>query len=189
MNSYRFNRGYVPLAYVPSGENGEIELIDVTILVTDASLTIPDDILTVVNSFWDATRPDYPPFLVIAKNFTDKILEQLVGMNAQGLPIFAVKAPAYGDRQKEMLIDIATVTGGVIFPGKPDVEGGRIDAGVLGRAKLVRLSAEETYIDGGAGDEEPVRQRIAQIRHEIETTYSDFDREKLQERLDVLMGK
>jgi len=180
---YRFDRGFMHPSFADKGESGIVELINPAILVTDAVLSTPDDLWAFMGS----------PLLVIARDANEQTLHKLVSLNERGFPVWAVKAPGYGDRCREMLIDIATVTGGSIFSAIPGAEHsrnafGRIAAGELGHAVVVRVSADSTCIYGGAGSESAISQRMETIRHEIEATSSDYDRERLIERFDALAG-
>ena len=186
MRSYQFNRGYAHPAFAEGAPNGVVELDRPSTLVTDATLTTTQDIMEVMDAFWEVA-PHQSPFLIIARGFDEKVLEHLVRLHESGRPVYLVQAPGYGDRCREMLIDIAAVTGGGIFPEIPGDEGGRIDVGEIGYADLIRMTEDETCILNGAGSARTILQRIDAIRHAIETTWSDFDREKYQERIDALM--
>lgn len=189
MYFYEFNKGYFSPDFARGSEDGVVELTRPTILATDAILTAADDIQMMMASFWRVTLPIRNPFLVIAKGVDEKTLAYLASLCARDLPICVVKAPGFGDRCREMLIDIATVTGGLLFPAKTGAEAGRFSVGELGFADRVRVTAEATYIYGGAGSDKAIAQRIEQIRRELEVCTSDYDREKLQERLEALAGQ
>jgi hypothetical protein len=191
---YRFDRGFLHPAFASNGENGIVELTNPSIMVTDAILTFPDDVTAVMAALWRAAGPTKPPFLLIARDANEKTLKKLVSFNERGFPVWAVKAPGYGDRCRETLVDIATVTGGSIFSAIPGAEYsrnafGRIAAGELGHAEVVRVSADSTCIYGGAGSEIAVLQRMEMISREIGAALSDYDREKLEERFDALAGQ
>ena len=188
MSNYRIDGGYSHPGFANGAVSGMVELADPSILVTDASLSTAEDIIAVVESFWEATAPYYPPFVVIAKDIDERALGDLVGMHMRGLPLYVVKAPGYGGRCKETLIDVATVIGGFVVPEKPGAERGRIAPGEIGRANVVRMSAESTWIYGGDGTDRAVKERMVAIKREIETASSSFEREELQERLLALVG-
>ncbi len=187
MKVYQFNRGYVSPQFAGSAPDGVIEYEYPTFLITDAALYDAEELAVMLEAFWEAADPSCAPIVVIAKTFGAQALAYLESKNAEGFPACAINAPGYGDRRKELLKDIAAVTGGFVCEATGPV-GDRMIPAEMGHADAVKISAESTCIYGGTVLIKIVEQRMAQIRHEIETTQSDFDREKLQERLDALMG-
>ena len=172
--------------FVGNATDDFIELANPYILIADKVLSGSEDVNAILEALRGMSRP---PLLVIAQDVDDEALIYLVGLRMRGLPICTVKAPGYGDRRSEMIIDIATVTGGSVLGQKKGIELGRATTGMLGRAELVRVTKDSTSIYGGAGSEAAIAQRMAIIRDMIKETCSDYDREKLTERLHKIMGQ
>jgi chaperonin GroEL len=181
----QIDRGYLSPYFVTNTERMEAELDDPYILITDKKVSSIQDILPVLEKVATARAP----FVIIAEDVDGEALATLVVNKLRGtLNVLAVKAPGFGDRRKEMLRDIAILTGGQVIS---EEVGRKLDtAGIedLGRARRVVATKDETTFIEGHGDEKAIKGRVEQIRAQIETTTSDFDREKLQERLAKLSG-
>jgi chaperonin GroEL len=153
--------------------------------MTDQKISDPHDIEPLLNAVLQSRKP----LLIVAEDVDGEALATLILNRLRGvLQVAAVKAPGYGDRRKRMLEDIATLTGGQVAMKELGIELQNISAEMLGTAKSVKITKDETTIVGGAGSKQAIDDRVAQIKAEIEHTESDFDREKLQERLAKLSG-
>ena len=181
----QIDRGYLSPYFVTNPERMEAELDDPFILITDKKISSIQDILPVLEKVAAARAP----LMIIAEDVDGEALATLVVNKLRGtLNVLAAKAPGFGDRRKEMLRDIAALTGGQVIS---EEVGRRLDSATLedlGRARRVVSSKDDTTFIEGAGDTSAIEGRINQIRSQIETTTSDFDREKLQERLAKLAG-
>jgi chaperonin GroEL len=181
----QFDRGYISGYMVTNVERQEAELDDPYILITDKKISSIQDILPVLEKVLQVTKN----FVIIAEDVDGEALATLVVNKLRGtINALAVKAPGFGDRRKAMLQDIAILTGGTVIS---EEIGRKLDSATiedLGRARKVVATKDDTTIVEGKGDEAAIRARIEQIRAQIETTTSDFDREKLQERLAKLAG-
>ena len=181
----QIDRGYLSPYFVTNPERMEAELDDPFILITDKKISSIQDILPVLEKVAAARAP----LMIIAEDVDGEALATLVVNKLRGtLNVLAAKAPGFGDRRKEMLRDIAALTGGQVIS---EEVGRRLDSATLedlGRARRVVSSKDDTTFIEGAGDSSAIEGRIGQIRSQIETTTSDFDREKLQERLAKLAG-
>jgi chaperonin GroEL len=181
----QIDRGYISPYFVTNTERMEAELEDPFLLVTDKKISSIQDILPVLEKVAGARAP----LVIIAEDVDGEALATLVVNKLRGtLNVLAVKAPGFGDRRKEMLRDIAVLTGGQVIS---EEVGRRLDSANiedLGRARRVVSTKDDTTFIEGAGDPTAIKGRIEQIRAQIETTTSDFDREKLQERLAKLAG-
>ena len=181
----QIDRGYISPYFVTNPERMEAELDDPFILITDKKISAIQDILPVLEKVAAARAP----LMIIAEDVDGEALATLVVNKLRGtLNVLAIKAPGFGDRRKEMLRDIATLTGGQVIS---EEVGRRLDSATLedlGRARRVVSTKDDTTFIEGAGDPDAIKGRIEQIRTQIETTTSDFDREKLQERLAKLAG-
>ena len=181
----QFDKGYVSPYFATNNETLTAELDNPYILMTDNKISSIQDILPIL----EAVQKQGAPLLIMAEDVDGEALTTLILNKLRGvLNVCAIKAPAYGDRRKRMLEDIAVLTGGQAVIKELGVNLNEISAEMLGRAKSVKVTKETTTIVGGAGSKEAIDERIAQIKAEIENTTSDFDREKLQERLAKLAG-
>ncbi len=181
----QIDRGYLSPYFVTNPERMEAELDDPFILITDKKISSIQDILPVLEKVAAARAP----LMIIAEDVDGEALATLVVNKLRGtLNVLAAKAPGFGDRRKEMLRDIAALTGGQVIS---EEVGRRLDSATLedlGRARRVVSTKDDTTFIEGAGDPDAIKGRVEQIRTQIETTTSDFDREKLQERLAKLAG-
>ena len=181
----QFDKGYISPYFATDNENMTAELKDPYILMTDQKISNIQDILPIL----EAVSKQGAPLLIIAEDVDGEALATLILNKLRGtLNIAAVKAPGYGDRRKRMLEDIAIVTGGQVAMKELGVNLSDVTAEMLGRAKSVKITKDNTTIVGGYGSKDAIHERVAQIKNEIENTTSDFDKEKLQERLAKLAG-
>lgn len=181
----QFDKGYVSAYFVTDNDRMEAVMKDPYILITDQKISSVQDIMPVLEAVQRAGRG----LLIIAEDIDGEALPTLVLNKIRGaLNVCAVKAPGYGDRRKRILEDIAVLTGGQAALDELGVKVADITADMLGTAKSITISKDNTVIVGGAGSKEAIDARIAQIKGEMENTTSDFDREKLQERLAKLSG-
>lgn len=181
----QFDKGYVSAYFVTDNDRMEAVMKDPYILITDQKISSVQDIMPVLEAVQRAGRG----LLIIAEDIDGEALPTLVLNKIRGaLNVCAVKAPGYGDRRKRILEDVAVLTGGQAALDELGVKVADITADMLGTAKSVTISKDNTVIVGGAGSKEAIDARIAQIKGEMENTTSDFDREKLQERLAKLSG-
>ncbi|GAP72713.1 heat shock protein 60 family chaperone GroEL [Candidatus Symbiothrix dinenymphae] len=181
----QFDRGYISAYFVTNTEKMEADLDNPYILIYDKKISALKDILPILEQTIQSGRP----MLIIAEDIDSEALSTLVVNRLRGsLKICAVKAPGFGDRRKEMLEDIAILTGGTVISEERGLklEGATVD--MLGTAEKVNISKDNSTIVNGAGDKKDIAARVAQIKAQIETTTSDYDREKLQERLAKLAG-
>ena len=181
----QFDRGYLSPYMVTDSDKMEAVIDDALILITDKKISTINDILPLLEQLVQSGRK----LVIIAEDVEGEALTTLVLNKLRGtFTCVAVKAPGFGDRRKEMLRDIAILTGGEVVSSEIGYE--LKDAGfeVLGHARQVKITKETTIIVGGAGEPADIKARVAQIKTAIETTTSDFDREKLQERLAKLAG-
>ena len=181
----QFDKGYVSAYFVTDNDRMEAVMKDPYILITDQKISNVQDIMPVLEAVQRAGRG----LLIIAEDIDGEALPTLVLNKIRGaLNVCAVKAPGFGDRRKRILEDIAVLTGGQAALDELGVKVADITADMLGTAKSVTISKDNTVVVGGAGSKEAIDARIAQIKGEMENTTSDFDREKLQERLAKLSG-
>lgn len=181
----QFDKGYVSAYFVTDNDRMEAVMKDPYILITDQKISSVQDIMPVLEAVQRAGRG----LLIIAEDIDGEALPTLVLNKIRGaLNVCAVKAPGYGDRRKRILEDIAVLTGGQAALDELGVKVADITSDMLGTAKSVTISKDNTVVVGGAGSKEAIDARIAQIKGEMENTTSDFDREKLQERLAKLSG-
>ena len=181
----QFDRGYISPYFVTNSEKMECEMDHPYILLFDKKISSLKDMLPIL----EATAQSGRPLLIIAEDVDSEALATLVVNRLRGsLKICAVKAPGFGDRRKDMLQDIAILTQGVVISEEKGLtlEGATID--MLGSAEKVTVNKENTTIVNGAGEKECIAERVAQIKAQIETTKSSYDKEKLQERLAKLAG-
>jgi chaperonin GroEL len=181
----QFDRGYVSPYFVTDPERMEAVLEEAYLLITDKKLSSMQDLLPVLEKIAQTGRP----FVIIADDVEGEALATLVVNRLRGtLKCTAVKAPGFGDRRKEMLEDIAILTGGQVISEDIGIKMDKADLTMVGKAKRVTVDKENTTIVGGEGDKKAIEKRISQIRKQIEETTSDYDKEKLQERLAKLVG-
>ncbi|MCD8232543.1 MAG: chaperonin GroEL [Clostridiales bacterium] len=181
----QFDRGYISAYMATDMDKMEANFDDPYILITDKKISNIQEILPLLEQIVQAGRK----LLIIAEDVEGEALTTLIVNKLRGtFTVAAVKAPGYGDRRKAMLQDIAILTGGTVISEEVGLELKEATIDMLGRAKSVKVQKENTIIVDGEGDPEAIKARIAQIRTEIENTTSDFDREKLQERLAKLAG-
>lgn len=181
----QFDKGYISPYFATNNDNMTAELDNPYILMTDQKISNIQDILPIL----EAVSKQGAPLLIIAEDVDGEALATLILNKLRGtLNVAAVKAPGYGDRRKRMLEDIAILTGGQVAMKELGVQLTDVTAEMLGRAKSVKITKDNTTIVGGAGSKDAIVERVAQIKNEIENTTSDFDKEKLQERLAKLSG-
>jgi chaperonin GroEL len=181
----QFDRGFISPYFITDAEKMEAVLESPMILLSDKKISTMKDLLPILEPVAQASRP----MMIIAEDVDGEALATLVVNKLRGsLKIAAVKAPGFGDRRKEMLEDIAILTGGVVISEEKGLtlEGAKMD--MLGTAEKIVIDKENTTIVNGAGDKKNIEARIKQIKAQIETTTSDYDKEKLQERLAKLAG-
>lgn len=181
----QFDRGYISAYMSTDMEKMEATLEDPYILITDKKISNIQELLPLLEKVVQANAK----LLIIAEDVEGEALTTLIVNKLRGtFQVVAVKAPGYGDRRKEMLQDIAILTGGQVVSDELGLDLKEVDMSQLGRAKSVKVAKESTVIVDGLGAKEDISNRVAQIRTQIEETKSDFDREKLQERLAKLAG-
>ena len=181
----QFDRGYISPYFMTNGDKMEAVLDDPYILVTDKKISTMKDLLPIL----EPIAREGKSLLIIAEDVDGEALTTLVVNRLRGtLKIAAVKAPGFGDRRKEMLQDIAILTGATVISEERGYTLENATPDMLGRAEKVTITKENTTIVGGTGDKEQIADRAASIRKQIATTTSDYDREKLQERLGKLAG-
>ena len=181
----QFDRGYLSPYFVTNTEKMECEMENPFILIHDKKISNLKDILPLLEASVQAGRP----LLIIAEDIDGEALTTLVVNRLRGsLKICAVKAPGFGDRRKEMLQDIAILTGGTVISEEQGIQLASATIEMLGKAEKITVNKDNTTIVNGAGSKEAIAQRVAQIKAQIEATKSDYDREKLQERLAKLAG-
>jgi chaperonin GroEL len=181
----QFDRGYVSPYMVTDSERMEASLDEPYILITDKKITLIKDLLPILEKVMQRGKP----LLLIAEDVEGEALATLVVNKLRGtLNVVAVKAPGFGDRRKAMLSDIAVVTGGQVVSEEVGATLENTTLEMLGQARQVKVTKEETTIVDGKGNAQEIKNRISQIRVQIEDTTSDYDREKLQERLAKLAG-
>jgi chaperonin GroEL len=181
----QFDRGYISPYFVTNSEKMEAELQNPYILIYDKKISAMKDILHILEKVAQSGRP----LLIIAEDLEGEALATLVVNKLRGtLKVAAVKAPGFGDRRKEMLQDIAILTKGVVISEEQGYKLENADISYLGTAASVTIDKDNTTVVGGKGDKEAITGRVNQIKAQIETTTSDYDKEKLQERLAKLSG-
>ena len=181
----QFDRGYISPYMVTDTDKMEAVIDDALILITDKKISNIQEILPLLETILKSGKK----LVIIAEDIEGEALSTLLVNKLRGtFTCVAVKAPGFGDRRKEMLRDIAILTGGEVITSELGLELNETTVDQLGQAKQVKISKENTIIVDGAGDKDEIKGRIAQIKSQIETTTSDFDREKLQERLAKLSG-
>ena len=180
-----FDRGYITPYMVTDTDKMVAVIDDAYILITDKKISNIQEILPLLEQIVQSGKK----LVIIAEDIEGEALSTLIVNKLRGtFTCVGVKAPGFGDRRKEMLTDIATLTGGQVISSELGLELKDTTVDQLGRARQVKIDKENTIIVDGAGDSEAIKSRVSQIRSQIETTTSDFDREKLQERLAKLAG-
>jgi len=181
----QFDRGYLSPYFVTDAERMEVVLEDAFILISEKKISNMKDLLPVLEGIARSQKP----LLIIAEDIEGEALATLVVNKLRGiLHVAAVKAPGFGDRRKEMMKDIATLTGGQVISEELGLKLDNVTLTDLGRAKRISIDKDNTVIVDGAGEKDQIKGRIETIRRQIEETTSDYDREKLQERLAKLVG-
>jgi chaperonin GroEL len=181
----QFDRGYVSPYFVTNADKMRVEMEDPYILIYEKKLSALNELLPLLEAVVQTSKP----LLIVAEDVEGEALATLVVNKLRGgLKVAAVKAPGFGDRRKAMLQDIAILTGGQAISEDLGVKLDKVTISMLGRAKKVMIDKENTTIIDGAGKKSDINGRVAQIKAEIEETKSDYDREKLQERLAKLAG-
>ena len=181
----QFDRGYISAYMATDMDKMEANLDNPYILITDKKISNIQDILPILEQVVQSGTP----LLIIAEDIDGEALTTLIVNKLRGtFNVVGVKAPGYGDRRKEMLEDIAILTGGTVISSELGYELKDTDISMLGRAKSIKVKKENTIIVDGDGEKNSISERVAQIKQQIEETTSDFDREKLQERLAKLAG-
>ena len=181
----QFDRGYITPNMATDMEKMEANLDDPYILITDKKISVIADILPILEQIVQSGKK----LLIIAEDVEGEALSTLIVNRLRGtLNVVCVKAPGFGDRRKEMLQDIAILTGGTVISEEVGLELKSATMDMLGRARQVKVTKENTTIVDGAGDSQAIKDRVGQIRTQISTTTSDYDKEKLQERLAKLAG-
>src|SRR5258706_6944930 len=181
----QFDRGYISPYFVPNAEKMVVELEDAYVLIYEKKLSSLQPVLPLLEAVVQSGKP----LLIIAEDIEGEALATLVVNKLRGgLKVAAVKAPGFGDRRKAMLEDIATLTGGTLISEDLGIKLENVALNMRGRAKKVSIDKDNTTIVDGSGKKVDITARIGQIKAQIEETTSDYDREKLQERLAKLAG-
>ena len=181
----QFDRGYITPYMVTDTEKMEAVIDDAYLLITDKKISVISDILPILEQLVQSGKK----LVIVAEDVEGEALNTLIVNRLRGtLNVVCVKAPGFGDRRKEMLQDIATLTGGTVISEEVGLELKTADISMLGRARQVKVTKENTTIVDGAGDAAAIKDRVAQIRSQIANTTSEYDKEKLQERLAKLAG-
>ena len=181
----QFDRGYITPYMVTDTEKMEAVIDDAYILITDKKISVISDILPILEQLVQSGKK----LVIIAEDVEGEALNTLIVNRLRGtLNVVCVKAPGFGDRRKEMLQDIAILTGGTVISEEVGLELKTATVDMLGRARQVKVTKENTTIVDGAGDAQGIKDRVGQIRNQIAITTSDYDKEKLQERLAKLAG-
>ena len=185
VDGMQFDRGYISPYFITDGDKMEADLSNASILITDKKISAMKDLMPIL----EPIARDGRELLIIAEDVDGEALTTLVVNRLRGtLKVAAVKAPGFGDRRKEMLQDIATLTGGMVVSEERGFTLENATPDMLGRAEKITITKENTTIVGGKGDKDAIEERAEGIRKQIEKTTSDYDREKLQERLGKLAG-
>jgi chaperonin GroEL len=181
----QFDRGYISPYFITDGEKMAADLDHPYVLIHDKKVSTMKDLLPILEQSAQTGRP----LLIIAEDVDGEALATLVVNRLRGsLKVCAVKAPGFGDRRKEMLEDLAVLTGGVVITEEKGMKLEDATLDMLGQAEKITIDKEKTTVVAGAGDADAIKTRVNQIKKQIETTTSDYDREKLQERLAKLAG-
>jgi len=181
----QFDRGYITPYMVTDAEKMEAVVDDAYLLITDKKISVIADILPLLEQLVQSGKK----LVIIAEDVEGEALSTLIVNRLRGtLNVVCVKAPGFGDRRKEMLQDIAILTGGQVISEELGYDLKTADVSMLGRANQIKVTKENTTIVGGKGDKDKIADRVSQIRNQIAVTTSDYDKEKLQERLAKLAG-
>jgi chaperonin GroEL len=181
----QFDRGYLSPYFITNADKMEVELEDPLVLLSEKKLSSLQALLPLLEAVVQSSRP----LLIIAEDIEGEALATLVVNKLRGgLKVAAVKAPGFGDRRKAMLEDLAVVTGGQVISEDLGIKLENVTLDMLGRAKKVTITKDDTTVVDGSGDKAAIEARISQIKTQIEDTTSDYDKEKLQERLAKLAG-
>ncbi|OGS21355.1 MAG: chaperonin GroL [Elusimicrobia bacterium RIFOXYA2_FULL_39_19] len=181
----QFDRGYISPYFITDSERMEASMDDALVLITDKKLSVMNELLPILEQIAQTGRG----FIIISEDLDGEALATLVVNKLRGtLKCCAVKAPGFGDRRKEMLQDIAILTGGQVISEETGMKFDKATIDMIGKAKRIVVDKENTTIVGGNGNKKEIENRISQIRKQIEETKSDYDKEKLQERLAKLVG-
>jgi len=181
----QFDRGYISAYFVTNAEKMEADLENPYILIYDKKISTMKDMLPIL----EASAQTGNPLLLVSEDVEGEALATLVVNRLRGsLKVCAVKAPGFGDRRKEMLEDIAILTGGTVISEEKGLKLEHATLDMLGRAEKITVNKENTTIVNGSGDKEMIKARVSQIKQQMTTTTSDYDKEKLQERLAKLAG-
>jgi chaperonin GroEL len=181
----QFDRGYLSPYFITNAEKMEVELEDALVLLSEKKLSSLQPLLPLLEAVVQSSRP----LVIIAEDIDGEALATLVVNKLRGgLRVAAVKAPGFGDRRKAMLEDLAVVTGGQVISEDLGIKLENVTLDMLGKAKRVTITKDATTVVDGAGDKAAIESRIAQLKTQIEDTTSDYDKEKLQERLAKLAG-
>jgi len=182
----QFDKGYLSPYFITNAEKMSVEFEKAKILITDEKISAANKIIPILEKIMSE---DSTPFLIIAEDIDGDALTTLVINKIKGgLPLCAVKAPAFGDRKKEMMQDIAALTGATFISKEIGMNLDEIEPSMLGSAKKIRITKDETTIIEGSGKKEEIEKRANEIRAAIATSTSDYDKEKLEERLAKLVG-
>ena len=181
----QFDRGYITPYMVTDTEKMEAVIDDAYILITDKKISVISDILPILEQLVQSGKK----LVIVAEDVEGEALNTLIVNRLRGtLNVVCVKAPGFGDRRKEMLQDIAVLTGGTVVSEEVGLELKAATVDMLGRARQVKVTKETTTIVDGAGDSSAIKERVGQLRNQLSLTTSDYDKEKLQERLAKLAG-
>src|SRR5712672_3416490 len=181
----QFDRGYISPYFVTNADKMRVEMEDAYVLINEKKLSQLNELLPLLEAVVQSGKP----LVIIAEDVEGEALATLVVNRLRGgLKVAAVKAPGFGDRRKAMLQDLAVLTGGTMVSADLGIKLENVTINMLGRAKKIMIDKESTTIVGGAGKKSDIQARISQIKAQIEETTSDYDREKLQERLAKLAG-
>ncbi len=182
----QFDKGYLSPYFVTNGEKMTVEFQDARIIITNKKISSAKELVPLLEK---AMEQSQKPILLIADEVDGEALATLVVNKLKaGLNICAVKAPGFGDRRKEMLQDIAILTGATVISEEVGLNIEEVDPSVFGKAKTIKVTKDETTIVDGLGNPSLIQSRVAQIRHQLENTTSDYDKEKLEERLAKMSG-
>jgi chaperonin GroEL len=185
----QFDRGYLSPYFITNQDKMETEYIDPRILLYEGKIAMGEPLVQFLESLIQASGNSFPPLIVIAEDVVDQALATLVLNRIRaGAPVAAVKAPGFGERRKEMMRDIAVLTGGTFISEDLGIKLENVTPDMLGTCKKVSITKDSTTIVSGAGNPEDIKSRIAQIRTQLGQTESNYDKEKMEERLAKLSG-